>query len=100
MTRPASTYRVSVAGSLRVAAGPLALVAANVAALLARGYRVWVRDPDGRVVAIHLDHDQHHLTYHPGADTASEHPPWVDRLSALLAELSNTTTNQERSSTP
>ena len=100
MTRHASTYRVSVAGGLRVAAGPLALVAANVATLLARGYRVWVRDPDGRVVAIQLDHDQHHLTYHPGPDTASEHPPWVDRLSALLAELSNTTTNQERSSTP
>ncbi len=100
MTRPASTYRVSVAGGLRVAAGPLALVAANVAALVARGYRVWVRDPDGRVVAIQLDHDQHHLTYHPGPDTVSDHPPWVDRLSALLAELSNTTTNQERSNTP
>ena len=102
MTRPASTYRVSVAGGLRVATGPLALVAANVATLLARGYRVWVRDPDDRVVALHLDHDQFHLTYHPGPATAPELPPWVDRLSALLAELSNsnTTTNQERSSTP
>jgi arginase family enzyme len=100
MTRPASTYGVSVAGGLRVATGPLALVAANVATLLARGYRVWVRDPDDRVVALHLDHDQLHLTYHPGPGTPPELPPWVDRLSALLAELSNTTTNQERSSTP
>ena len=100
MTGHASIYRASVAGGLRVAAGPRALVAANVAAFATRGYRVWVRDPDGRVVAIQLDHDQHHLTYQPGPDTASEHPPWVDRLSALLAELSNTTTNQERSSTP
>ena len=100
MTRPASTYRVSVAGGLRVAAGPLALIAANVAALVARGYRVWVRDPDGRVVAIRLDHDQLHLTYHPGLGAPPEPPPWVGRLSALLAELSNTTTNQERSSTP
>jgi hypothetical protein len=54
-------------------------VAANVAALVARSYRVWVRDPDERVVAV-----------------AS---PWVDRLSDLLAEISNTT-NQERSNTP
>ena len=100
MTRSASTYRVSVAGGLRVAAGPLALVAANVATLLARGYRVWVRDPDHRVVALHVDDAQLHLTYHPGPGTAPEPPAWVDRLSALLAELSNTTTNQERSNTP
>ena len=100
MTRPASTYRVTVAGGLRVAAGPLALVAANVATLAARGYRVWVRDPDDRVVAVDVDAGQLHLTYHPGPGPASEHPPWVDRLSALVAELSTTTTNQERSNTP
>lgn len=100
MTRPASTYRVSVAGGLRVAAGPLALVAANVAALVARGYRVWVRDADDRVVAVHADGDGLHLTFHPGHCAPSAAPPWVGRLSDLLAEISNTPTNQERSSTP
>jgi hypothetical protein len=100
MTRPASTYRVSVAGGLRVAAGPLALVAANIAALVARGYRVWVRDTDDRVVAVHADGDALHLTFHPGHGAPSAAPPWVGRLSDLLAEISNTPTNQERSSTP
>ena len=101
MTRPASTYRVSVAGGLRVAAGPLALVAANVAALVARGYRVWVRDPDDRIVAVHADGDGLHVSFHPGDDAATSAPqPWVGRLSDLLAEISNTPTNQERSSTP
>ncbi len=96
MNGPSSTYRETVAGGLRVAAGPLALVAANVAALVTRGYRVWVRDPEQRVVSVHADGDQLTLTYHPGSETA---PPWVDRLSALLAEISETTTNQERSTT-
>ncbi len=101
MTSATANYRASVAGGLRVAAGPLALVAANVAALLARGYRVWVRDPDDRVVAIHTDADQLHLNFHPGPGTTPTPPPWVDRLSDLLAEISNTTnTNQERSNTP
>jgi len=100
MTRPASTYRVSVAGGLRVTAGPLALVAANVAALVARGYRVWVRDADDRVVAVHADGDGLHLIFHPGLGAPSAAPPWVGRLSDLLAEISNTPTNQERSSTP
>jgi hypothetical protein len=101
MTRPASTYRVSVAGGLRVAAGPLALVAANVAALAARGYRVWVRDPDDRIVSVHADGDGLHVSFHPGhGEAPSAAPPWVGRLSDLLAEISNTTTNQERSSTP
>ncbi|MGI8776915.1 MAG: hypothetical protein ACR2LJ_05905 [Acidimicrobiales bacterium] len=100
MTGSTSTYRVSVAGGLRVAAGPLALVAANVAALATRGYRVWVRDPDDRVAAIYVDADQIHLTFHPcpGADPMP--PPWVGRLSDLVAEISNTPTNQERSTTP
>lgn len=82
MTRPTSAYRVSVAGGLRVAAGPLALVAANVAALAARGYRVWVRDPDNRVVAVHEEGDGLHLTFHPGHGTPSAAPPWVGRLLA------------------
>jgi hypothetical protein len=38
MTPSASSYRVTVAGGLPVASGPLPLVVA------ARGYRVWVRD--------------------------------------------------------
>jgi hypothetical protein len=101
MTRLASTYRVSVAGGLRVAAGPLALVAANVAALVARGYRVWVRDADDRIVAVHADGAGLHLTFHPAQSAAtSAPPPWVGRLSDLLAEISNTPTNQQRSSTP
>ena len=101
MTRHASTYRVTVAGGLRVAAGPLALVAANVAALAARGYRVWVRDADDRVVAVRADGDGLHLSFHPGHGAAtSAPPPWLGRLSDLLAEISNTPTNQERSSTP
>ena len=100
MTGPASTYRATVAGGLRVAAGPLALVAANVAALAARGYRVWVRDPDERVVSVHADDGRFTLTYHPGPGATTDAPPWADRLSALMAELSNTTTNQERSNTP
>ena len=66
MTGPVSTYRATVAGGLRVAAGPLALVAANVATLAARGYRVWVRDPDGRVVSVRADDGRFTLTYHPG----------------------------------
>ncbi len=100
MTATASTYRVSVAGGLRVAAGPLALVAANVAGLTARGYRVWVRDPDNRVAAIYVDADQLHLTFHPGPGADPTPPPWVGRLSDLVAEISNTPTNQERSTTP
>ncbi len=102
MTRTAATYRASVAGGLRVAAGPLALVAANVTTLVARGYSVWVRDPDEGVVAIHADGDHLHLSFHPGPGASPTPPPWVGRLSDLLAEISNTTdnTNQERSNTP
>lgn len=47
MSRAASSYRVTVAGGLAVASGPLALAAANIAVLVARGYRVWVREPTG-----------------------------------------------------
>ncbi len=102
MTRPASTYRASVAGGLRVAAGPLALVAAYVATLLTRGYRVWVRDGAGgdHVVEVFPDVDHLRLIYHPGPGAAGHAPAWVDRLSALLAEISDTPTNQERSTTP
>lgn len=99
MSGPASTYRVSVAGGLRVAAGPLALIAPQVAALAARGYGVWVRDPDNRVVAVAGGRHQLHLTYHPGPGADPTAPPWVGRLSDLLAEISNTPTNQERSNT-
>jgi hypothetical protein len=100
MTRPASTYRVTVAGGLRVATGPLALVAANAAALVARGYRVWVRDGDDRLVAVHGDGDGMHVTFHPGPGATTTPPPWVGRLSDLLAEISETATHQERSNTP
>ncbi len=99
MTGHASTYRVHVAGGLRVAAGPLALVAANVAALTARGYRVWVRDAEQGVVSVHRDNDVLHLSFHPGPG-ASSPPPWMNRFSDLLSEISNTPTNQERSNTP
>lgn len=99
MTAHTSTYRANVAGGLRVAAGPLALVAANVAALTARGYRVWVRDADQGLVAVHRDNDVLHLSFHPGP-AASSPPPWMNRFSGLLSEISNTPTNQERSNTP
>ncbi len=99
MTASSSTYRVNVAGGLRVASGPLALVAANAAALVARGYQVWVRDPDQGVVAIHQQDGVLHIRFHPGPG-ATAASPWMDRLSDLLAEISETPTNQERSNTP
>lgn len=99
MTAHASIYRASVAGGLRVAAGPLALVAANAAAFAARGYRVWVRDAEQGVAAVHCDGGGLHLTFHPGPG-ASSAPPWMNRFSDLLAEISNTPTTQERSNTP
>ena len=82
-----------------MAAGPLALVAANVATLTARGYRVWVRDADQGVVSVDRVHDVLHLSFHPGPG-ASSPPPWMNRFSDLLSEISNTPTNQERSTTP
>ena len=100
MTAGTGAYRVTVAGGLRMATRPLALIAANVAALLARGYRVWVRDADDAVVAIHADAEQFHLSFHPGPGANAPVPPWVDRLSDLLAEISDTPTNHGRSSTP
>ena len=99
MTTHASTYRANVAGGLRVAAGPLAMVTANVAALTARGYRVWVRDADQGVVSVHRDKELLRLTFHPGPGAATP-PPWMNRFSDLLAEISNTPTNHERSNTP
>jgi len=93
-----STYRVNVAGGLRVASGPLALVAANAAALVARGYQVWVRDPDQGVVAMREQGGVLHISFHPGPGATSP-PPWMNRLSDLMAEISNTPTNQERSNT-
>ena len=100
MTGHGSTYRVHVAGGLRVATGPLALVAANVATLTARGYRVWVRDPNQAVLAVHRDGEELHTDFHPGPGEALTAPPWVARLSELVSEISNTPTNQERSNTP
>ncbi len=99
MTGSSSTYQVNVAGGLRVASGPLALVAANAAALLARGYQVWVRDPDQGVVAIQQQDGVLHISFHPGPGAVTT-PPWMNRLSDLMAEISNTPTNQERSNTP
>jgi hypothetical protein len=61
---------------------------------------VWVRDPEGRVVSVHADGGRLTLTFHPGPGVTTDAPPWADRLSALMAELSNTPTNQERSNTP
>ncbi len=100
MTQSASSYRLSVAGGLRVVTGPLALVAANVAALVARGYRVWVRDPRDSVLAIDTEDGQLHVIFHPSRDASAMAPPWVDRLSDLMAEISNEPTNPERSNTP
>lgn len=102
MTARTGVYRVTVAGGLRMATGPLALIAANVAALAAGGYRVWVRDGagDDHVVEVFPDVDHLRLIYHPGPGAAGDAPAWVDRLSALLAEISDTPTNQERSTTP
>jgi hypothetical protein len=97
MTGHVSTYRASVAGGLRVASGPLALVAANVASLTARGYRGWVRDPDQAVLAVHRDGEELHTTFHPGPGAARTAPPWVARLSELVSEISNTPTSEERS---
>ncbi len=99
MTGSSSTYRVNVAGGLRVASGPLALVAANAAALVARGYQVWVRDPDQGVVAMHHRSGVLHISFHPGPGAVTT-PPWMNRLSDLMAEISETPTNQERSNTP
>jgi len=98
MTGSSSTYRVNVAGGLRVASGPLALVAANAAALIARGYQVWVRDPDQGVVAVHRAGGVLHITFHPSPGVTA--PPWMNRLSDLMAEISETPTNQERTNTP
>ena len=91
MSRPASSCRVSVAGGLRVAAGPLALVT--------RGYGVWVRDPDGGIVAVTGGAGGIDLTFHPGPGASPADPPWGARLSGLLSEISDIPT-QERSSTP
>ena len=98
MTGHVSTYRASVAGGLRVASGPLALVAANVVTFAARGYRVWVRDAEQGVVSVHRDNDVLHLTFDPRPGAPSP-PPWMNRFSDLLSEISNTPTNQERSNT-
>ena len=76
MTARSGAYRVTVAGGLRVATGPLALIAANVAALVARGYRVWVRDGDDRVVEISGDSRLLNLIYHPGSGAAGDAPAW------------------------
>lgn len=101
MTAGTGAYRVTVAGGLRMATGPLALIAANVVTLAARGYRVWVRDGAGgdHVVEVLPDVDHLRLLYHPGPGAADHAPAWVDRLSALLAEISDTPTNQEGSTT-
>ena len=98
MTGSSANFRVNVAGGLRVAAGPLALVAANASALLARGYQVWVRDHDQGVVAVHRDSGVLHISFHPGPGATA--PPWMNRLSDLLAEISEMPTNHERSNTP
>ena len=59
----------------------------NVGALAARSYRVGVRDPDDRVVAIHGDSGHLHLSFHSRPGASATPPPWVGRLSDLLAQI-------------
>ena len=56
-----------------------------------------MRDPDQGVVAIRRADGVLHISFHPGPGGTA--PPWMNRFSDLLAEISETPTNQERSNT-